>query len=329
MTITRYTSENKREWDEFVRQSKNGTFILERGYMDYHSDRFEDHSLMYRDEKGRLVAVMPANIVARGECPATALEAPVIALYSHQGLTYGGFILSAKAHAVDVKDLFEGTMSYLKGCGVKEWYYKPVPKIFHRYPSQEDEYWLWRIGAEKVMCNLSCAVDMKSGMTGMDNARKKSYHSKLKRTGYTIDYDCSLECFWPILEENLHETYDAKPVHSLAEIVQLKRKFPENIICCVVRNADGVIEAGTVLFVNSHAVHTQYISASHEGKRTKAVDYLMLELLDMFRSQEIYRYFDFGTSNEQNGHILNESLILQKEGFGGRGVTYDGYLILL
>lgn len=324
MTITRYTSENKQEWDEFVRQSKNGTFLLERGYMDYHSDRFEDYSLMYRDEKGRLIAVLPANVVTGEED-----SGMVATLYSHQGLTYGGFILAAKGHAVDVKEMFEATMSYLCNCGIGEWYYKPVPQIFHNYPSQEDEYWLWRVGAKKVMCNLSCVVDMKSEITGMDNARKKSYHSKLKRLGYTIDYDCSLESFWPILETNLHETYDAKPVHSLEEIMQLKRNFPDNIICCVVRNAEGEVEAGTVLFINRHVVHTQYISASKEGKRTKAVDYLVLELLDMFRSQERYKYFDFGTSNEQNGRILNESLILQKEGFGGRGITYNGYLIKL
>ena len=47
--------------------------------MDYHNDRFKDHSLMvFKDDK--LIALLPANIVDFN-------------LRSHQGLTYGGFLL--------------------------------------------------------------------------------------------------------------------------------------------------------------------------------------------------------------------------------------------
>ena len=36
-------------------------------------------------------------------------------------------------------------------------------------------------------------------------------------------------------------------------------------------------------------------------------------------------YFDFGKSTEDGGTILNQQLIHQKEGFGGRGICYDTY----
>jgi len=40
------------EWNAFVAKSKNGTFLFDRRYMDYHADRFSDHSLMcYHDGK--------------------------------------------------------------------------------------------------------------------------------------------------------------------------------------------------------------------------------------------------------------------------------------
>ena len=45
-----------------MKVSKNGTFLFLRAYMDYHSDRFHDHSLMFHNEKGKLIAVLPANI---------------------------------------------------------------------------------------------------------------------------------------------------------------------------------------------------------------------------------------------------------------------------
>ena len=38
---------------------------------------------------------------------------------------------------------------------------------------------------------------------------------------------------------------------------------------------------------------------------------------------ETKTYFDFGISSEDNGQILNEGLISQKEGFGGRTVVYQ------
>ena len=80
--IIRYTADRADEWNRFVAQSKNGTFLFDRGYMDYHADRFEDYSLMFfRD--GRLFALLPAN--RDGDT-----------LYSHRGLTYGGLVMDAK-----------------------------------------------------------------------------------------------------------------------------------------------------------------------------------------------------------------------------------------
>ena len=52
--IKRYTADNADEWNQFVAHSKNGTFLFDRSYMDYHADRFEDYSFMIYDEEGRL-----------------------------------------------------------------------------------------------------------------------------------------------------------------------------------------------------------------------------------------------------------------------------------
>jgi hypothetical protein len=56
-----YTHNQKQSWDEFITNSKNGNFLFYRDYVEYHSDRFTDNSLMFY-EKDNLVAVMPANI---------------------------------------------------------------------------------------------------------------------------------------------------------------------------------------------------------------------------------------------------------------------------
>ncbi len=62
--VVQYQAEHQSLWDEFVARAKNGVFLFQRGYMEYHRDRFQDHSLLFfADEK--LVALMPANIARR------------------------------------------------------------------------------------------------------------------------------------------------------------------------------------------------------------------------------------------------------------------------
>ena len=81
--VERYSTTDRDEWNRFVRDSKNGTFLLTRDYMDYHAERFFDYSLLVRDEDDRLAAILPAHSVAER-------------LISHGGLTYGGFVMDAR-----------------------------------------------------------------------------------------------------------------------------------------------------------------------------------------------------------------------------------------
>ena len=60
MEIHRYTAAYHRDWNDFVNESSNGTFLFLREYMEYHADRFTDYSLLIYDEN-RLLALLPAN----------------------------------------------------------------------------------------------------------------------------------------------------------------------------------------------------------------------------------------------------------------------------
>lgn len=311
MNISIYTPDRQQEWDAFVRESKNGTFLIERGYMDYHSDRFADHSLMFRDDAGHLLAVMPANIDGNE-------------LWSHQGLTYGGLILSPHAHASDVGQMFDTLKDYMQGNGISCLHYKCVPSIYHRMPSEEDEYWLWRNGASVEACNLSAAVNLAED-TIYYRKRRRTNCNKLQRMGYTINRSAILADFWPVLTDNLMKSYGAKPVHTFEEMQRLQMMFPDNIVCWTISSPEGEVMGGTILYITDSVVHTQYISASERGKQEHVMDYLLLSAVTYYKEQALHRYFDFGTSNEQGGRILNESLIMQKEGFGGRGITYMHY----
>lgn len=317
MRIERYTANEAPQWDALVRESKSGTFLFERGYMDYHSDRFTDHSLMYYDDKQRLVALLPAN--ERGH-----------ELFSHQGLTYGGFILTSKVTAEQVLQLFDETIVYLRAQGFAAWYYKPVPTIYHQCPAEEDEYALWRHDAQQVVCNLACTVPLNgTPQQPPFERRRRRGVTRASESGYQVVDDAALEVFWPIMVNNLQERYDASPVHTLAEMQLLQSRFPDRIKSYLCVDAEGTPQAGAVLFLtNTMTVHVQYGHATHQGKADGALDLLYTQLIGQYREAG-YHYFDFGTSNEAGGRILNESLIAQKEGFGGRGIAYRTYRITL
>lgn len=305
--IVRYTPDHAAEWNAFVTRSKNATFLLHRDYMDYHADRFEDYSLMFYRE-GRLYALLPAN--RRGDT-----------LWSHQGLTYGGLMMNEQTTAACVQQLFRELNDHLCREGFRRVVYKPVPHIFHRLPSEEDVYALFSVcEARLVDRSISSTVDLSCRPKWHRDRRYGA--NKARRNGVVAGESDDWQGFWDVLTENLQQKYGARPVHTLQEIKLLHDRFPSNIRLFTV-TLDGRVLGGTVIYVTPMVVHAQYISASAEGKQLRVIDLLFDYLLHGCEWQA--RYFDFGTSNEDDGRVLVEPLIYQKEGFGGRGICYDWY----
>lgn len=314
MRIVRYIPADSERWDAFVRTSKNGTFLFLRGYMDYHSDRFRDHSLMILDDKDRLLALLPGN--EEGEV-----------YWSHRGLSYGGLVLSLDVTAETVLHIMESLLIYLKGVGFKTCYYRQVPSCYHLYPAQEDDYALWRNGATLDACNMSAVIDLQSRIVPKVERRRRRGWQKAGDLRYEVTEIQNLERCWHIVEDNLRERYNARPAHTLDEIKLLKARFPANIRCFVAER-DGEIEACSILYFTRQAVHAQYTHATAQGKADGAQDLLYRAVIDYCR-EEGCRYFDFGTSNEDGGRVLNETLIAQKEGFAARGMVYRIFKINL
>ena len=319
MNIRRYTHHDQEAWDTLVRNARNATFLFFRQYMDYHSERFTDHSLLFHDSKGNLVAALPANEIYNDNGQGLRM------LISHQGLTYGGLIMHTRLHAEAVEEIFALIISYMQQNGFAALRYKPLPHIYHAHPSEEDEYWLWRNGAQLSAVSLSTTVNLRN--TSIASKRKQTYCNKLAAQGYTISYNTPLNTFWPLLETNLMSSHGVRPVHTLAEMELLQSRFPDSIVCATVLSPDGTVVAGTVLYITPHVIHTQYISASEEGKQTNAMDFLMLSLIRRFASEAQHDYLDFGISTEHGGTVLNSSLCMQKEGYGGRSTLYKEYVM--
>lgn len=308
--LIRYEGTWKEEWDAFVDESKNGTFLFRRGYMDYHADRFTDHSLLFKS-KSAIIAVLPASSSG-------------YTYTSHAGLTYGGLVMSRTITAAEVLEIFKLTLSYLHSQEFTKFIYKPVPHIYHQLPSEEDLYALFRNNATMTARGLSASI-LQTERLKFRNIRRYGIR-KAKKNDVYIEQSNDFEAFWEILATNLRIRHGLNPVHSVAEIKLLATRFPNEIRLYTAKAGDEIL-AGVVMYKMQTTAHSQYIAASPRGRELGALDLLFDRLInDVFAD---LRYFDFGISTENDGTYLNESLEYQKEGFGGRSICYDRYEIKL
>ena len=311
MQILNYTSDKKQEWNSFVTNAKNSHFMFYRDYMEYHSDRFEDGSLMFYDDKNKLLALFPANIKDN-------------VLYSHQGLTFGSFIINNDMKQKKLLDCFESLKLYAKDKNLNKILYKVLPTIYHKIPSQEDMYGLFINNASLVRLDSSSCLDLQESFK-LPKGRKASI-SKARREGIVISESNEFDSFIELENKVLQAKHNSTAVHSGEELRLLKEKFPDNIKLFVAKTKDNNLVSGALLFISSDVVHTQYLANDEIGRDLGALDLLIKELIDKYKNIG-YKYFNFGISNEDNGRYLNEGLIAQKESFGARTVAFAQYEI--
>lgn len=303
--LIKYTIEHCAIWDEVVKSSKNGNFLHLRGYMDYHSHRFDEQSVIVF-KKGKAVAVFPCNRAGDQ-------------IVSHSGLTYGGLIYGNTLHAVAVLEIFYRMADYFGQTNVQRILYKAIPHVFHRYPAEEDLYALHRLGARIYRRDLSSAIRLDSRIKFSDS--RKCTIRKSAKLGVEIREGEFFDQFHNLLAQAIAK-FGSDPVHTVAELELLKSRFPVSIRLFGAFNGEQLL-AGTLVYDFGHVVHTQYLASSDYGREIGALDFVLAHLIE--HTFSAHQYFSFGISTEQDGQYLNEGLIFQKEGFGGRGVVHDFY----
>ncbi|MDR3024448.1 GNAT family N-acetyltransferase [Chryseobacterium sp.] len=306
--IIKYNNSYKEIWNSFISASKNGLFFFDRDFMEYHSDRFKDHSILIL-KNNKIVAVLPANESERQ-------------IISHGGLTFGSLILSHAVKASEVLEIFSQIKKYYCDLSFNEIIYKAVPSIFHKYPSEEDLYALFRNDANLFRRDISSVIDLSNPIRFSET--KRQLVRKCEENKIIVTERTNFEEYWILLTSVLQK-FDTKPVHTIEEITLLKTKFPENIKLYEAQK-DGSILAGIVIFDFGNVIHTQYMAASPEGRKIGALDFINHSLLDKFKDR---KYYSFGISTENQGTYLNEGLIQQKENMGARGIALDFYSIKL
>lgn len=310
MIVVKYSSDKKNQWDEFIKSSKNGLFMFYRDYMEYHSDRFIDNSLMFYENE-KLISVFPASVSDK-------------VLLSHGGLTFGGFVTDSSMKQHHMNDLFESLLNYSKQNDIQEIIYKQIPHIYHKIPAEEDLYSLFCINASINKIEAATVIDLQN--RPKISKGRKAQITRAKREGVVFEESYEFEKFINLENDVLGEYHNATAVHTGKELELLHNRFPEQIKLYVGKHGENIV-AGCLLFVYENLVHTQYLAANDWARENGALDLVIFTLIEKFKDNK--KWFDFGKSTEGDGKILNKGLISQKEGFGGRTFVYQTWKISL
>jgi len=304
--ILEYHEDLKQDWDGLVSRSRNGTFLHHRDYLEYHSDRFTDTSLMFYSGSS-LIGVLPGN-----GCEAE--------YHSHGGLTYGGVIITERMSTIKMVGIFDVLRSYLEEKGYRRLIYKAVPHIYHTRPSEEDAYVLFMNNASLVKRQVSSAIYLKDfSYPGKRNRGAL----KALRSGLTLEPSTDFDTFFEIVNQRLGEQHGVEAVHTPDEMRLLQGRFPENIKLIGAYLEEEMV-AGALVYITKTCVHLQYLTTTETGRKLRAPDLLIRHLtIEEFPS---WRWFDLGHSTEKDSRVLNNGLINQKEEFGASAVNYDTYL---
>jgi hypothetical protein len=312
MKVSAYSEEYAELWDEFVARAPMATFLHSRCFLSYHGDRFQDVSLIIEGEENSLLGLFPAAVD-----PTHSKR-----VISHPGITYGGLIHGRDLRGEKVLQALQAVIHHYAASDFESLRYKAVPYIYHRVPCSDDLYALFRLGATRYRCDLSCAIDLASRRNPAQ--RRERGLKKALKSGIEIEKGPRFAGqLWQVVEGNLAKKYGAKPVHSLDEILNLHSSFPKSVEF-VVGLLHSEVVAGVVLFSTSQVAHAQYTASSPKGYESCALDAVFDYCVGEAQARGL-RYFDFGISNEEDGKYLNAQLYQFKSEFGGGGVVHEFY----
>ncbi|MFV8442799.1 FemAB family protein [Flavobacterium sp. LB2P44] len=311
-SVKQYRESDCKNWNAFIGEAKNATFLFHRDFMEYHKDRFEDFSLMiFENEK--LVAVLPANRVGA-------------IVYSHQGLTYGGLVYSHKINGEKVAAILDSLLSFFKENRILSFYYKPIPLFYASKGNAELDFFMLKKGAFLDKKEMNLAINLAMPLT-ISKSKLKHFRKK-EQLDLELVEESHFKSFWEsVLVPRLLEKFGSKPVHTLQEITVLKKKFPTNIKQFSVYYQDEIV-AGITIFETETVVKSQYGATTKKGEELRALDFLFLNLIQKYKS-EGKLFFDMGIVNAANQKGFHAGLLKQKEELGCSVYSQDFYTMQL
>jgi hypothetical protein len=138
-----------------------------------------------------------------GVFPAALSPDDASVVVSHPGATYGGVVHGGKLAGDRALEALEGLCQEYRRRGLHALIYKSVPHSYHRIPSMDGEYALFRAGARLYRCDLSASIALDRPEPRSE--RRKRGLKKAAKQGVALarEGEGLLEWYWALLGDIL------------------------------------------------------------------------------------------------------------------------------
>jgi len=248
--------------DKFIlSESTSGEFINTLHYLSYHPvSRFIDDSVVVRDVASKTV---------RGVVVAALDPSDDSAIISHPGTTFGGPIIDGKLGIEKVTEVLDILFSYYEGKYNKV-VFRLRPQWYDSQPFGRIEHYLMAHGYQAQQVALANVIDI-TGINSeddvlklFDSKRRNQVKKVIKEELFHFsNIDDILEDVWRNMNENLGERFDSHTTHTYDEIIDLKRRYNQNIVPYYVFDFDNHYGAFSLIYKFKNVFHTQYLDVNY------------------------------------------------------------------
>jgi hypothetical protein len=314
MDILKFTEKDHKHWEDFVAYANNGTIFHTLQFLDYHpSDRFQNHHLIIKD-RGNIIALFPAVEDHK-------------AIISHQGASYGGFVLKENLGIHITYLIVEHVVQYFKVKGYKKIILTQPPLIYYNNPNQYIDFALMKNAFTYLKRDVTAVIplDTADPLTRFHGDARRST-KKAIREGVRVRISDEFSQFYRILGQNLGMRHNVTPTHSLDELTTLKKIFPHKVILFGAHIKEKLLGGIVVFITNPRVILAFYISHDDKYQNYRPVNLLLYEVIRWGRNQG-FEYLDLGTFTLNMAP--NWGLGRFKEKFSARGFLRDTYQLIV
>jgi len=289
MILEKYRPDLQDEWDDFVdNHSSNGILFHKMKFLSYHGDKFEDTSLLIRDDKKIIIAVFPSIISSN-------------TIISHQGSSYGGLVLKRNLKLKEIDDILTLIIDYYKTKLKADSTKIILQEKFEPAKNDVLEFLLFQKGFQITSKEISTAIYTIDffNYSGMRKSTRQYIKSgKINNIG--VEYFIAEEKediveAYNIISSNLKKKYNKTPTHSLEEILELKNRFMDDIKFFCAREGDVIIGVYVIFALDKNVLHTFYISSKEDSQNVKDIG--IVNSIMLYAKEKNYKYLNFGISS--------------------------------
>jgi hypothetical protein len=303
------------EWNEFVKESNNGTIFHRLDFLQYHKNHFKDNenNLVWL-KNNKMYAVMPLAVFKEngkkvGKSP--------------YGASYGGLITSGKIKYIEIEQFSLDFNKYIAEKGIETVVITNPPIIYYKKACNYYEFLLLKNDSKLINSDLTAYISIDEDVqVNYHRSAKKSVRKSIKNKLFFEESD-DLDSFYKILVENRNK-FSSKPVHTKENLRYLLDLMKDHVYLFMVYK-DRVPVAGSIVFsCNSKVILAFYWAHVEKYSEYSPINYLVYKI-SQWAYRRGYSIFDFGTQTVEM--IPNYGGTNFKETLGSRGVLRSTYVL--